>query len=176
MDINKSTRHQKIIGKYGELLICNWLSRSGFEVTIIDHTGIDIIAYHSPTKRRLGISVKSRTRNEGKESDPVNIFSFQKNKDDRKLLLDACNAFQSEPWIAVYVEAKDFADLYLTSLDNYDENYRSKKGLVVESWKMNNKAKSTYDSDLNAVHLNISFKESKWSWDVLKQRNREGKK
>ena len=28
-DISKSTRHQKIIGEFGEHLICNWLSRSG---------------------------------------------------------------------------------------------------------------------------------------------------
>lgn len=40
--IKKSTRHQHIIGKYGEYLVCNWLSRSGFEVGIVDHTGIDM--------------------------------------------------------------------------------------------------------------------------------------
>ena len=45
MEIIKSSRHQKIIGTFGENLICNWLSRSGFEVAVVDHTGIDIIAY-----------------------------------------------------------------------------------------------------------------------------------
>jgi len=35
METVKSSSHQKIIGKFGENLICNWLSRSGFEVTII---------------------------------------------------------------------------------------------------------------------------------------------
>lgn len=44
MNIIKSTRHQKIIGDLGEYMICNWLSRSGFEVTLADHTGLDIIA------------------------------------------------------------------------------------------------------------------------------------
>lgn len=43
-DIYKSTRHQKIFGDFGEHIVCNWLSRSGFEETIADHTGIDIIA------------------------------------------------------------------------------------------------------------------------------------
>ncbi len=57
--IKKSTRHQHIIGKYGEYLVCNWLSRSGFEVAIVDHTGIDIIAYNPKSQQRLGISVKS---------------------------------------------------------------------------------------------------------------------
>jgi len=50
MEIEKSTRHQKIIGDFGENLICNWLSRSGFEVSIVDHTGIDIIAYNPKEK------------------------------------------------------------------------------------------------------------------------------
>jgi len=46
MSIEKSTRHQKIIGAFGEHFLCNWLSRSGFEVSIVDHTGIDLIAYN----------------------------------------------------------------------------------------------------------------------------------
>ena len=46
LSVDKSSRHQKIIGDFGEHLICNWLSRSGFEVTIVDHTGIDIVAYN----------------------------------------------------------------------------------------------------------------------------------
>ena len=43
--IRKSPRHSKIIGDFGELKICNWLSRSGFEIALVDHTGIDIVAY-----------------------------------------------------------------------------------------------------------------------------------
>jgi len=84
MEINKSSRHQKIIGNFGEQLICNWLSRSGFEVIIVDHTGIDIIAYNPKTMQRIGISVKSRTRNIGKKEEAVYIFSFRKGKNDRK--------------------------------------------------------------------------------------------
>ena len=59
--IVKGTRHQKIIGGFGELLLCNWLSRSGFEVAVVDHTGIDIIAYEPHSQKRLGITVKSRS-------------------------------------------------------------------------------------------------------------------
>ena len=86
MEIIKSSRHQKIIGKFGEYMICNWLSRSGFEVALVDHTGIDIIAYNPLTRQRLGITVKSRTRTPGKEDTPVNIFSYRKGKDDRQKL------------------------------------------------------------------------------------------
>lgn len=67
IDIEKSSRHSKIIGNLGEHLVCNWLSRSGFEVTVVDHTGIDVIAYNPKTRERLGITIKSRTRNPGKE-------------------------------------------------------------------------------------------------------------
>ncbi|HPS55184.1 MAG TPA: hypothetical protein PLP05_06275, partial [Sedimentisphaerales bacterium] len=116
MEIEKSTRHQKIIGNFGESLVCNWLSRSGFEVTIVDHTGIDVLAYNSKTGERIGISVKSRTRVKGSETESVNILSYRKEKNDRDKVFDACKAFEAKPWIAVYVESTDCADLFLISL------------------------------------------------------------
>ena len=54
MEIVKSSRHGKVIGSFGENIICNWLSRSGFEVIIVDHTGLDIIAYNPSTEKRIG--------------------------------------------------------------------------------------------------------------------------
>jgi hypothetical protein len=133
MGIVKSTRHSKIIGNFGEWTICNWLSRSGFEVAIIDHTGIDIIAYKPSPQERLGITVKSRSRITGKEEESVNIFSYQNSKDDRRKALSACKAFACDPWLAVYVEATNEADIYLTSLKNYDEKYR-REGKAVDDW------------------------------------------
>lgn len=164
MEIKKSTRHQRIIGKFGENLICNWLSRSGFEVTIVDHTGIDIIAYNPHTKQRLGITVKSRTRDKGTEHTPVNILSYQKGKNDRQKLLDACESFACEPWIAVYVETLESADVYLTSLKNYDEKYRGSAGKAIDDWKMRDKDKEQYKKDLGIKHIRIEFNISKWSW------------
>ena len=94
------------MGDFGENLVCNLLSLSGFEVSLIDHTGIDVVAYNHKTRRRLGLSVKSRTRDNGKEKEPVNIFK----ENDRKKIIDACNSFACEPWIAIYVETPNFAD------------------------------------------------------------------
>ena len=74
VEIRKSSRHQKIIGEFGEHMVCNLLSRSGFEVTRVNHTGIDIVAYNTSTGERFGITVKSRTLPEGKEATKVNIF------------------------------------------------------------------------------------------------------
>ena len=149
MEIIKSTRHQKIISDFGEILICNWLSRSGFEVTIVDHTGIDIVAYHPPTQKRLGITVKSRTRNMGKEATSVTVFSNREGDNDYQKVVDACNAFACEPWLGIYVEAADYADVYLTSVDNYRKNYRMREGTATESWKMRPAYQKRYEEEMS---------------------------
>jgi len=163
MDIVKSSRHQKIIGKFGELIICNLLSRSGFEVTIVDHTGIDIVAYHPATEKRIGITIKSRTRVVGLEDDSVNLFSYQNGKSDREKTLSACKSFACEPWIGVYVEATEYADVYLTSLDNYDSKYR-RAGRAINDWKMTPKNREIYSKDPLIKHIRISFQAINWSW------------
>ena len=164
MTIDKSTRHQKIIGQFGENCICNWLSRSGFEVSIVDHTGIDIVAYNSKTKERIGITVKSRTRNIGKESEAVNIFTQRNNKNDRKKLLDACEAFASEPYIGIYVETNEYADIFLTSLRNYDEKYRKNKNRLTDTWKMRKKDLLEYSNDPKIRHVKVDFNSKQWRW------------
>ena len=154
--VQKSSRHQKIIGDFGENLICNWLSRSGYEVTIVDHTGIDVLAYDSKTQRRLGISVKSRTRNLGKELTHVNLF----NSIDRTKILEACDSFAAKPWIAVYVETANCADVFLTSLDHYEERYYQKTKMAY--WKMRPTNLKTYDNDEVVMHLHFSFEPKNW--------------
>jgi hypothetical protein len=164
MNIEKSTRHQHIIGKFGEYLLCNWLSRTGFEVSLVDHTGLDVVAYNPKTELRMGITVKSRTRNVGTERTQVNIFSYRQGKDDRKRLLDACTAFASEPWIAVYVETLYYAELYLTSLTNYDEKYRVSEGRTLDTWKMSPKYKELYERDSNVKYVRADFHQEGWAW------------
>lgn len=156
--IEKGTRHQHIVGRFGEYFVCNWLSRSGFEVCIVDHTGMDVIAYHPIRKQRIGITVKSRTRSFGTEATGVNLFREAKN--DRKKLLNACNAFNCDPWIAVYVECDTYADLFLTSLRNYDNHTRS--GKAVYAWAMNRKRMKQYETDSEVKHVRIDFKALNW--------------
>jgi len=164
MEIVKSSRHQKIIGNYGEAFACNWLSRSRFEVTIVDHTGIDVIAYNIESRQRLGISMKSRTRTKGKETSSVNIFSYQKGKNDRQKLLDACKAFACEPWISIYIESIESADLFLLSLETYDHKYRGKVGRAIDDWKMGEKYRKMYESDPNVKYIHIDFSIRSWNW------------
>jgi hypothetical protein len=158
MRINKSTRHAKILGNFGENLVCNWLSRSGFEVTIVDHTGIDVVAYNPKLKQRLGISVRSRARLPGKETDSVYIL--RKSADDRKKVTTACRAFACEPWVAVYVESTTEADLFLASSVNYDHEYRVRG--VIDRWFLSPKAMRKYAADSNVMHLHFSFRDENW--------------
>jgi hypothetical protein len=168
--IKKSSRHQKIIGDFGEHLICNWLSRSGFEVTIVDHTGIDIVAYDPATKARLGITVKSRTRTSDQEFSSVNLLSYQKQRDDRARVIDACTAFAAEPWLAVYVETTEYAEVYLTSLANYDAKYRSSTTRRIDDWKMTAKHKKRYTQDSDVKHIRMDFTVLSWRWSREKQK------
>ena len=164
--IIKSSRHQKIIGDFGELLVCNWLSRSGFEVVKVDHTGIDILACNSKTKKRLGISVKSRTRGKGTETESVNIFSYQNGKNDRQKVLNACTDFVAEPWIAIYVESAKCADMFLLSLEHYDCEYRGNKNRAIDDWKMGRKYmdKCKEDGEVRHIHIDFGFSEKSWQW------------
>lgn len=159
---NRSSRHPKIIGEFGEHLVCNFLSRWGFETSIVDHTGIDIVAYSLETKKRLGITVKSRARGEGREKHkPVKLFKKGK-KDDRQKLVDACNYFGcDEAWIAVYQEHEEGADLYLTSLDNYESKYRG-TGATADTWRMGKEQKDIYEADSDVMHIEVSFKVHRW--------------
>ena len=162
MEINKSSRHPKIVGDLGEQLVCNWLSRSGWEVVPVDHTGIDLIAYHRKSGKRIGITVKSRTRIAGTERDTVNIF--KKRKNDREKIRQACEDFACEPWIAIYVETSDFADLFLTSLDNYDAKYLGKDDKAVEDWKMGENYRQQYACDPSVRHLQLKVESDNWEW------------
>ena len=121
---------------------------------------MDLIAYEPKTKRRLGITVKSRTRDSGKETASVNIF---KNKhQDREKLKQACKTFGCDPWIAVYVECESDAELHLISLDHYDSKYRSKKKCVVDAWSMSQKSKTEYDLDPRVACIRSTFAHKMW--------------
>jgi hypothetical protein len=159
MAIQRSERHQKIIGQFGEHLVCNRLSCSGFDVMLVDHVGIDVIAIRKGIGR-LGISVKSRTRaRKDTEEESVNLFRATENKLER-----VCKRLKLTPWIAVYAETERYGDLYLTSLKNYREKYaRDTKVLV---WEMRKTHKEAYGRDVEVMHYHVEFTLSNWFKDV----------
>lgn len=102
-EIEKSSRHQKITGDFGESLVLYWLSKHGYECALIDHTGIDILA--SKNGKIFGISVKTRSRNERNEFGRVHLLAgMKKDRNDEKKYLAACKAFKCEPYFAVVVD------------------------------------------------------------------------
>lgn len=159
--ISKSSRHSKILEKYGELLVANWLSRSGLEVLHVDHVGIDLIAFNPNTNERMGISVKSRTREEERENSPVRVLRL--GRGDREKLEKACDSFACEAWLAIYVEATDGADLYLTSLRNYDNKY-GRKNTRIRSWKMDEESYEKYKEDPMVKHISFNFRGDHWAF------------
>ncbi len=91
--LSKSSRHSKITGDFGEKLVAYLLSRTGWEVVIADHTGIDLIAARHG--KRIGISVKSRSRDEFRNEASINLP--RKNIEHTKA---ACQTFGLEPYYA----------------------------------------------------------------------------
>lgn len=96
MKILKSSRHSKITGNFAESLVLYWLSKYGFECALIDHTGIDIIANNPHTNELMGISVKSRSRNEGTEMTNVGIGVNQYDKIQAACKVFGCNPYTSQ--------------------------------------------------------------------------------
>lgn len=163
--IRTGSGQPRIMGHFGEWLVCNWLARSGFEVAVVDHTGIDLIAFDK-TAGHLGITVKSRLRRRGEEKQSVTIFGDPV-KNERRKLTKACKSFRCKPWIAVYVERADSGDLYLTSLSHYDQLNRDKQGGKVSNWSMADEPRKIYEGDLNVKHIHVDFKPTHW-WGVDK--------
>ena len=140
MDINKSSRHSKITGDCGESLILYWLSKHGFECALVDHTGIDIIARRPKSNEVMGISVKSRCRNKGTESDYVSIKAK-----DISHAREACSAFKCVPYFAIVVDAGQMIRAYILPLYHFLEIYPLKQ--TGASWKMNYASIDMYEKD-----------------------------
>lgn len=153
--MHKSSRHSKITGNFGEHLTLYWLSRRAFECAHLDHTGIDIIARRPKSNEVLGISVKTRSRNPGKEKDAVNIG----NENDFKKIETACEAFDCSPYFSIVVDRGKTIYMYILSKDAFNELYpRGKNKNTVRQWKMTDSAIERYRKNRK-----IDKVELKWS-------------
>jgi len=167
MSSDRSSRHSKIIGQFGEHLVCNFLSRSGFEATIVDHTGTDIIEYHEDSKARMGISVKSRTSKADCTARAVRLSKRKEEQDGFGKLRRACEWFGCKPWIAVYFEWDDCAKLYLTRLDHYKAMH-VEEGKNASRWSMSEQRMSKLEADADVAYVELTFRKEHWS-SLLKQ-------
>ena len=129
LQVNKSSRHSKITGDFAERLVLYWLSKYGFECAYVDHVGMDIIARNPHTPEVMGISVKSRSRNTGKEGTSLSIPVGHPGK-----LEDACREFHCQPYFAIVVDEADSITGFIISKDHLLKI--CPPGEQVISWKM----------------------------------------
>ena len=155
MKINKSSRHSKITGNFAENLVLYLLSKSGFECANIDHTGIDIIARKPYTDEVMGISVKSRSRVEGKEGTSVTI-----SKDNFDKIKKACEAFSCVPYFAVVVDEEGKIYCFILSMEKLLKIFSV--GKTACDWKMNKKHIEQYYKDEEIKIFEFDYKDHHW--------------
>lgn len=114
--MNKSSRHSKITGDFAEALVLYWLSKAGYECARVDHTGIDLLAFSKDHSKRIGISVKCRSRYDGTEHTAVNLppDGFLKAQ-------VTCEIFGCEPYYAIVVDSTKGIQCFLLSLDHLQQ-------------------------------------------------------
>jgi Holliday junction resolvase-like predicted endonuclease len=156
--IKKSTRHSKITGDFSENLVLYFLSKHGFECANVDHTGIDIIARNPITKEIMGISVKSRSRNEGKEGTFLSIPN-----DNFKKIKKACQAFDCVPYFAVIVDEGGVINVFILSMNHLLKiNHKNKSSYA---WKMDKKSIDKYYNDPKIIIFNLNHRIHNW-WKI----------
>jgi len=161
MKVIKSSRHSKITGDFAERLVLYWLSKYGFECATLDHTGIDLIARNSYTGEIMGISVKSRCRNTGKEGQYLSIP-----KDNIDKATEACKAFGCIPYFAFVVDEGDEIKMFILSMKHLLELFPI--GQRVVGWKMTSKHIQSYLKDPNIQSVIFKHNTLKWWKSVPK--------
>src|SRR5271169_2824904 len=155
LPISKSSRHSKITGDFGEALVLYWLSKHGFECASVDHTGIDLIARNPRTKEIMGISVKSRSRNVGNESESMSIP-----KDNFEKAKLACDAFGCVPYFAIVIDAGDSIKGFILSMSHLLELFPI--GRSICSWKMTPKYLERYYKNAEVKIFEFQTKTKTW--------------
>ncbi|MGN6554031.1 MAG: hypothetical protein ACTHLW_09950 [Verrucomicrobiota bacterium] len=156
MNITKSSRHSKIVGDFGEMLVLYWLSKHGFECASVDHTGIDLIARHPRKEEVMGISVKSRTRTAGTENEYVIVKrgDFEKAK-------AACDAFGCEPYFAIVVDAASFVRVFITSSKHFLDLFPI-SAAGGSGWKMSDNYLAQYSRDPEILAFELRSETKRW--------------
>lgn len=156
LEINKSSRHPKIAGDFGESLVLYWLSKHGFECAKVDHTGIDLIAKNPHTNEVMGISVKSRTRAKGQENTSVNIVT--KSGDFLKINA-ACEAFHCNPYFAIVVDSPDAVRVFIVSKPDLIELSGRKRNCY---WRMSPHDLAQYAKHDRIRSFELQIKNGQW--------------
>ena len=155
MKIEKSTRHSKITGTFGEALLLYWLSKHGFECASVDHTGIDLIARNPHTNDLMGISVKSRSRMPGTEKSYIGVPNTNFPK-----VQQACDAFGCIPYFAFVADAPTVIRVFVLSMFHLLRLFPC--GKRVCTWKMSEKDVANYYQDSEIMIFELHTKTHNW--------------
>ena len=155
LNLDKSTRHAKITGDFGEALILYWLSKYGFECANVDHTGIDLIASNRRTKEVMGISVKSRCRLAGREDEYLRIPG-----DDFDKAKAACDAFHCVPYFAIVIDTGHCIRGFLISMQHLLHLYPLTSSGV--GWKMTDAHLQQYADDSEIMAFEMHAETTRW--------------
>jgi Holliday junction resolvase-like predicted endonuclease len=143
----KSSRHGKITGDFGESLILYWLSKHGYECAKVDHTGIDIIARHPGSREVLGISVKSRSRTPGTEKSHLAIP-----RNEFEKAAQACRAFKCVPYFALVIDAGAITRAFLLPMEHLSKLCPGKR---VAAWQMGESHLRKYYADPKIIVIEL---------------------
>ena len=155
MKIQKSTRHSKITGDFGEGIVLYLLSKYGFESANVDHTGIDIISKNVVTNEVMGVSVKSRSRSGGTEGSYISIPNDNFIKAQK-----ACTAFNCVPYFAIVSDEKDKMWIFILSMKHLLELFPQREKM--SAWKMSEKHISQYLQDKEIMTFQFDYKNHNW--------------
>lgn len=119
MPSDYSSNHSHITGDFGEHLILYWLSKNGYECVHVNHIGVDILA--SKDGKRIGISVKSRSRKEGIANNAITISNPLSHIEKVK---ETCLNFDCEEYFAFIIDQLGTIKVVITPLEVVEENYK----------------------------------------------------
>ena len=155
MNIEKSKRHSKITGDFGETMVMYWLSKYGYDVARVDFTGIDLIAYNRKTKERLGITVKARSRMEGKSESHINLPK-------EKEVFRACESFGCKPYLAVIVDTVDVFNKIRLYLLPWTEMRKLHARGGNRSWGMKKSQIERYENNQKIKKITFDYNIKDW--------------
>lgn len=151
MKIEKSSRHQKITGDFGEYLLLYLLSRDNFECVRVDHTGIDIIASNPSTKEVMGISVKARSRDLGRGGTSLSV-----KEGDFIKVKTACDVFRCVPYFAFVVDEDSKIYVFVIPMDYLQQKFPN------GNWPMTKKHIEVYYNDKKIRIFEFNYKNHNW--------------
>ena len=155
LTIAKSSRHPKITGDFGETLVTYCLSKYGFECGRFDHIGIDIVAANPYTHEIMGISVKSRSRSKGAESESLLI-----KRKSLQTAREACAPFGWVPYFAIVVDADSFVRCFVLSMEHLESMFPAH--VVTLNWKMGRVHIARYYQDPDILIFELHTATVRW--------------